>query len=270
MFFYDRVFVTISSGEAGVLYRRFQGGTVTDFVYSEGIHVVWPWNTMYVYNVRIQTTLHDFTVLTNKGLPITLTLAVRYHPLYEMVGLLHQRVGPNYVHTIVIPQIESVLRRNIGRQNPEDIYTNKEGILTDIISSAIEEAGQNFVSIDDIIIRTVGLPAEVRDAIEEKLVHEQRWRAYEFRLLAQRQEAERLRIEGQGIRDYHGIISETLTNDLLRWAGVRATVQLSESENARVVVIGNGDNGLPIILGSSMTEEAGSPLSAPVQDASLD
>ena len=212
--------------------------------------MIYPWDRMYIYNTRIQTKLHEFDVLTNKGLPITLHLAIRYRPEYEMVGLLHKRVGPNYVDTIVVPQIESVMRRNIGQQNPEDIYTNKEGILTNIVIAAIEETGQKFVYIEDIIIRAVILPDDVRDAIEEKLVHQQRFQAYEFRIDRERQEAERKRIEAEGIRDYQSIVNETLDNELIRWQGVQATLELAKSPNSKVVVIGAGENGLPIILGN--------------------
>lgn len=250
--------VIIRAGEAGALYRPFGGGTVTDYVYPEGLHILKPWNSMHIYNTRIQTVLHQFDVLTNKGLTISLTLAIRYHPEREMVGLLHQKVGPDYVQTIVVPQVESVLRRNIGKHDPEDIYTNKEGILTDIIVKAIEEAGQKFVYIDDIIIRTVALPEQIRKAIKEKLVHQQRWYAYEYILAAERQEAERKRIESQGIRDYQATINETLTSDLILWQGIEATRLLAGSENAKIVVIGAGDKGLPVILGADAFQPQGS------------
>ena len=244
------------------MYRLFLGGTSTDRVYGEGIHILWPWDRMYIYNTRIQTTLHEFTVLTNKGLPITLKLAIRYHPEYEMVGLLHKNVGPNYVNAIVVPQIESVMRRNIGRQNPEDIYTNKEGILTNIVASAIEETGQKFVYIDDIVIRAVELPPDIADAIEVKLVYQQRFEAYEFRLEEERQEAERKRIEAEGIRDYQATVRETLNDDLIRWQGVQATVELAGSNNAKMVIIGAGENGLPVILGGDALD-APAPATAP-------
>lgn len=250
LYLWNALIVVIKSGEAGALYRPFGGGTVTDFVYPEGLHFMKPWNKMHVYNIRVQTVLHEFEVLTNKGLTIKLTLAVRYHPEREMVGLLHQKVGPDYVDTIVIPQIESVLRRNVGKHDPEDIYTNKEGILTDIIVKAIEEAGQKFVFIDDIIIRTVALPDEIRRAIKDKLVHQQRWHAYEFILATSRREAERKRIESQGIRDYQATINETLTADLVLWEGIKATRDLASSTNSKIVVIGSGQGGLPVILGA--------------------
>lgn len=249
VFFWSRIFYLIRSGEAGVLYQLFWG-TVTDYVYSEGLHIIAPWDKMYIYNVRIQTALHQFDVLTNKGLPIHLDLAIRFRPEYDMVAVLHQQVGPDYINTIIIPQIESVLRKNIGHLNPEDIYVNKEGILSKIIVRALEEAGQKFVIVDDVIIRRVELPDQVKQAIENKLVEEQAHQAYEFKLKREEQEADRKRIEARGIQDYQDIINQTLNDKLIKWQGVQATLQLSESENAKVIVIGAGENGLPIILGT--------------------
>jgi regulator of protease activity HflC (stomatin/prohibitin superfamily) len=250
IFFWPRIFVSIHAGEAGVLYDRFGIGTVVDYVYPEGFHVVNPFNVMNVYNTRVQIILHDFTVLTKTGLPIELKIAVRFQPIYELVGVLHQEVGPEYPDKIILPQIESVLRRNIGQYTPEDIYTNKRGILTNIITLALEEVGRKYVIVDDIIIRTVQLPRTVETSIEQKLIEEQRYKTYEFILAREKEEAERKLIEAKGIRDYQAVISETLSPDLLRWQGIQATRAIAESENAKVVVIGNGEQGLPIILGA--------------------
>lgn len=252
IFLWKLMFISIKPGEGGVLWRRFGHGTVVDYVYSEGLHIINPFNRMYIYNARVQTILHEFDVLTNRGLPIHLRIAIRFKPIYEMLGILHRQVGPNYVDVVVIPQVESVLRRNLGKYNPEEIYTNKDGILTNILILAIEEAGRKFVHIDDIIIRSLELPPQVKGAIEEKLVHEQRDHAYEFILAKETKEAERKRIEARGIKDYQKIITETLDRNLLMWQGVQATQQLAESENAKIVVIGSGgtdNSGLPIILG---------------------
>lgn len=250
-FLWQLIFISIKAGQAGVLYKRFSGGTVIDYVYPEGLHIISPLNEMFIYETRHQTVKHEFSVLTNKGLPITLKLAIRFYPEYEMLGVLHQRVGPDYVNKIVIPQVESVLRRSIGRYDPEVIYTNKEGVLTTIIVSALEEIGQKYVHVDDIIIRTLELPASIQGAIEEKLVYEQQYKAYEFRLAREKQEAERKRIEAAGIKDYQQIISQTLTEQMIKWQGVQATLELSQSQNAKVVVIGSGEHGLPIILGGN-------------------
>jgi len=267
---FNRIVYYVESGEAAVLYKTFEGGTQTDIVYGEGFHFVMPYNILYSYDVRIQTALHRFAVLTNKGLPIHLNLAVRFHPQYATLGLLHQRVGPDYVDAIVIPQIESVLRRNIGQHDPEDIYTNKAGILTDIIARAIEETGQKFVFIDDIIIRNVELPEDVEVAIEEKLVFEQQWKAYEFRLALEEREAERKRTEARGIRDFHKTINETLSDRILIWQDINATHALAESDNAKIVILPKGnanDTLLTLDLdGVDMDEgqEAPSMVRAPV------
>tara|TARA_Y100000766_G_C18859613_1_gene582531 strand:- start:306 stop:1151 length:846 start_codon:yes stop_codon:yes gene_type:complete len=250
VFLWSRIFIIVRPGEAGVMYRTFTTGTETDQVYPEGLHIIWPFNQLTRYTTRTQILLHDFTVLTNKGLPIDLELAIRYHPIYEFVGLLHQQIGPEYAERIILPQIESVLRRQIGRYAPEDIYTNKAGVLSNIISLAIEEVGRRFVNVEDIIIRSLSLPENVRNSIEEKLVYEQQSLAYGFRLEREKREAERKRIEALGTMVYQDIISATLDDKLIRWQAVQATRELAESENAKVVIIGSGDEGLPVILGN--------------------
>ena len=250
LYLWNRIFVVIGPGQAGALYRPLTSGTVTDYVYPEGLQVLFPLNKMTIYDTRVQVIQHDFTVLTNRGLPITLKLAIRFRPIYELVGVLHQQVGVDYPKKIILPQIESVLRRRIGQHSPEEIYTNKEGVLSNIIALAIEEVGQKFVEVDEIIIRTVELPKPVRTAIEEKLIYEQRHLAYKFRLEQEKQEAERKRIEALGIMVYQDIISSTLDENLLRWQGIQATLEIAKSENSKVVVIGSGEQGLPIILGN--------------------
>ena len=250
LFFWNRIFVVIGPGQAGALYRPLTSGTITDYVYPEGLHVLFPLNRMTIYDTRVQVIQHDLTVLTNRGLPITLKLAVRFRPIYELVGVLHQQVGADYPNKVILPQIESVLRRRIGQHSPEEIYTNKEGVLSNIISLAIQEVGQKFVEVDEIIIRTVELPEQVKTAIEEKLVFEQQHLAYQFRLDREKQEAERKRIEALGIMVYQDIISSTLDEKLLRWQGIQATLDIAKSDNSKVVVIGAGEQGLPIILGN--------------------
>jgi regulator of protease activity HflC (stomatin/prohibitin superfamily) len=239
VYFWQRVIHIIPSGHAGVLYRTFRNGTETDYVYPEGLHIFFPWDRLYEYDTKVQVVLSDITVLTNKGLPIELKLAIRYHPEYDMVGLLHQKVGPDYVQKIVLPQVESVLRRSIGTQEPEAIYTNKEGVLTSIITKAIEETSEKYVTIDDIIIREVMLPELVRKAITDKLVFQQQLQAYEFRLPAEQREAERKRIEGEGVRAYQEAISKSLTQDVLRWEYIKSQYDLAASTNAKVVVMGD-------------------------------
>lgn len=251
-FLFPRIVITIGSGEGGVLYKRLFNGTITDYVFPEGLYLIWPWDTMYIYNARVQLVRHEFDVLTNKGLPIHLRIAIRFRPEYELLGVLHQQLGPDYVEKVIIPQIESVLRKNIGQYDPEDIYTNKEGILSRILLLALEEAGRKYVHMDEVVIRSLELPESVRKAIEEKLVYEQQYKSYVFRLAKEKEEAKRKRIEAQGIADYQEIISQNLNEQLITWHGIQATVDLATSHNAKVVVIGSGKGGLPLILGGDV------------------
>ena len=259
--FWHRIVIWIETGEGGVLYRPFHGGTVTDQVFTEGVHLLLPYNRMTHYNARIQIIRHEFDVLTSRGLPVNLKIAVRYRPIFELLGVLHQRVGPDYPNKIILPQIESVLRKGLGTHSPEEIYTNKNLLLTGLVRRAIEEIGRKFVIVDDIIIREVQLPPGVKKAIEDKLVEEQRFLSYNFRLKAETQEAERKRIESGGIRDYAENIAATMSEKVLRWHGVQATLKLATSANAKVVVIGGGKDGLPLMLNAGEW-----PATAPAAD----
>lgn len=243
------VMVTIGPGKAGVLFQRFAGGTVTDRVYPEGLHFVLPWNRMYIYDVRVQAVTRNLQVLTKRALPIELELVIRFAPQYDMLAILHQRVGPNYVEKVVVAQVESIIRRIIGRLDPVEVYTTQQGVMEDIVLRALDEAGQKYISIDAVLIRKVSLPEPIQEAVEAKLKFEQQDEAYEFKLTLERKEALRKRIEAEGIRDYQQIISETLNDRLVRWQGVLATKELAESNNTKIVVIGAGESGLPVILG---------------------
>ena len=244
---WNRVVIVIHSGNAGVLYRLFTG-TQIDYVYPEGLELIFPWDTMYLYQIRKQIALHEFDVLTVKGLTVRLALAIRYQPEVQLLGILHKRIGPDYLERVIIPQTESVMRKELGNYTAEDIYTNKEGLLTNTILLALDEVGRNFVQVEDIIIRSITLPEKIRSAIEDKLTQEELLKSYEFRLQTAHKEAERLRIEANGIKDYQELIDKTLNDKVLKHAGIQATRDLARSNNAKIVVIGSGKDGLPLIL----------------------
>lgn len=266
VFFWQRIVITIHSGEAGILFQRFSG-TEIDKIYGEGLHIFNPLNTVYIYEVRKQVAYHDFDIISNKGLTVQLSLAIRYRPEYELLGLLHQRIGPDYLNRVILPQIESVMRKQLGSYTPEQIYTNEEGLLTNTILTALDEVGRNYVEVEDIIIRSITLPPEIVTAIEDKLKQEEFMKSYEFRQKTAEKEAARLKIEAEGLKDYHAIVNESLTESILLHKGIEATQALAKSPNAKVVVIGGGNNGLPIILNtdsqtSALPKEHSSPLNA--------
>ena len=242
-----RIVIIIDSGQAGVLFRLFTG-TQIDYVYSEGLHLISPLNTMYKYEVRKQVALHEFDVLTARGMTVHLSLAIRYQPEMELLGVLHQRIGPDYVKRVIVPQTESVMRRQLGNYSAEDIYTNKEGLLTNTILLALDEVGRNFVKMDDIIIRSIQMPPTIKGAIEDKLSQEELLKSYEFRVKTAEKEAERKTIEGRGISSYNDLVTKSLNDSVLRYGGIEATKELAKSNNAKIIVIGSGKDGLPLIL----------------------
>lgn len=245
---WNRVVVTIQSGEAGVLYRWVSGTDMSN-IYGEGLHIMWPWNRMYVYNVRLQTEQRQYSLLTQGGLPVDLEIAVRYKPDLRLLPLLHVTVGPEYLDKVVFPETEAVLRRAVGQYAPEEVYTSRRGFLESIVVNSLTNVEDRYVIIDDVLVRNVELPPAVRLAVERKLTLLEEEKAYQYRIGIEKQEAERKAIEAEGIRRYQDVIKQSLTEDLLRWQGVQATKELASSPNAKTVVIGSGKDGLPLILG---------------------
>ncbi|MDJ0933251.1 prohibitin family protein [Breoghania sp.] len=246
---WNRIVVTVHSGEAGVLYR-WVSGTEMSRIYGEGLHILWPWNQMYIYNVRLQTKERNYTMLTKDGLPIELQIAVRYKPDLRLLPLLHVTVGPEYLDKVVFPETEAVLRRVVGQYTPEEVYTSQLGFLESVVISSLTGVEERYVIVDNVLVRNVELPQAVKLAIERKLTLSEEQKAYRYRLEIEQKEAERKAIEAEGIRKYQDIVKKSLTEDLLRWQGVQATKELATSPNSKTVVIGSGKDGLPLILGS--------------------
>lgn len=245
--------ITISSGEAGVLYRTFGGGVVTDEPpLGEGFHVVAPWNRVHVYEVRRQEIFEKMNVLSSNGLDIKLDASAWFKPEYNNLGKLHQQIGEGYVQRILLPTIRSAARSVVGRYTPEQLYSSKrDAIQAEIFEETKKIVTQQFITLDEILVRDVTLPPTIKDAIERKLRQEQESLEYEFRLEKADKEAQKVRIEAQGKADANKILSASLNSMILQDKGIEATLQLAQSPNAKVVIIGSGKDGMPIILGNN-------------------
>jgi regulator of protease activity HflC (stomatin/prohibitin superfamily) len=245
--------ITIGSGEAGVLYKTFGGGVVTDEPpLGEGFHIVAPWNRVYIYEVRRQEIFEKMKVLSSNGLDIQLDASVWYQPDAVNLGKLHQEIGENYLNRIILPTIRSAARSVVGRYTPEQLYSSKrDAIQKEIFEESKKIVDNQFIVLDEILVRDVTLPPTIKEAIERKLKQEQESLEYEFRLVTAQKEAERQIIEAQGKADANRILSASLTDKILQDKGIEATNKLSESPNAKVIVIGSGGDGLPIILGGN-------------------
>jgi regulator of protease activity HflC (stomatin/prohibitin superfamily) len=250
-YLWPHIMIFIKPGEAGVIWRRFGGGTVTDRYYDEGTHVILPWDKMYIYDMRTQQVTDSVSVLSVNGLMITLEMSIRYRPNHQIVGFLHKEVGPNYVNVVIIPEIEAVVRTIIGKYTPEEIYQSQSAISEQIVKESFVQVEERYINLDDVLIKRITLPDKIKSAIEEKLEQQQMAQAYEYRLQRESKEAERKRIEAEGISRYNALINSTLTGEILTWQGIVATKELANSQNSKVIVIGAGDKGLPLILGNN-------------------
>lgn len=252
LLFGSRMFLIIDAGERGVIFRPYTSGLDRENIYGEGFHVVAPWNKMYVYVVREQQREEAMDLLDKNGLSVNVDITVRFNPLFDMTPFLHERFGTNYVNVLVIPEVRSTVRQVAGRYTAEEIYsTKRQQVEGAIIEETKKTLGANYIDMRALLIRSINLPTQIKSAIESKLTQEQEALAYEFRLAREQSEAERRRIEAQGISDYNRIISASLTDNILKQKGIDATLDLAKSSNSKVVVIGSGKDGLPMILGGN-------------------
>ncbi len=258
-YFFNSMFITIYPGYVGVKFNRLFGGTVTNKIYPDGFYVIFPWDKMYVYDVRVQGFNQAVPVITQNGLRLTVHVAVRFHLDSVRLPMLHLSVGPDYLEKVAIPVAISSIRDVVSRYRPEEAYSLvSQKIQDEILIEIVRELGGVPILYDSIVIENIELPPTINEAIQNKLVQEQLALAYEFRLRAQRMEIERKKLEAQGIEAFNKTVRETLTPDLLTWLGIQATKELASSSNAKVVIIGAGSKGLPIIL------NAETPVGVPV------
>ncbi|WP_369049003.1 prohibitin family protein [Tenacibaculum sp. UWU-22] len=242
---------TIKSGQAGVLYRTFGGGVETDKTYGEGFHIVAPWNEMHIYEVRQQELFEKMKVLSSNGLEIQIDASAWYQPVYKDLGHLHQNVGENYLQRVIQPAIRSAARSVVGRYTPEQLYSSKRDAIQDEIFTETKKILESqYVQLNEVLVRDVTLPSTIKEAIERKLKQEQESLEYEFRLVTAQKEAQKQIIEAKGKADANKILSASLTDKILQDKGIEATIKLAESSNSKVVIIGSGKNGMPIILGN--------------------
>ncbi|MGY5351392.1 prohibitin family protein [Wenyingzhuangia sp. IMCC45533] len=252
LIFVSKSALTIDSGKAGVLYKTFDKGVVTDEPsLGEGFHLIAPWNKVIVYEVRQQELFEKMKVLSSNGLDILLEVTAWYLPQKDKIGFLHQQKGQSYLETVIKPSLRSAARSVVGRYTPEQIYSSKRDVIQEEIYTETKKIlDKQFIQLNDVLVRDVTLPPTIKTAIENKLKQEQEFLEYEFRLEKARKEAERQKIDAEGKATANKILSASLTDKILTEKGIEATKELSNSPNAKVIVIGSGKSGMPIILGN--------------------
>jgi regulator of protease activity HflC (stomatin/prohibitin superfamily) len=269
---YPHMVVTVPSGQVGVLWKRFGGGTVLDprKLKNEGFNLILPWNQVFLYDLRLQSFTESYNAISSDGVSLAATIVVRFRLQRDSVPVLHQAIGPNYERVLVQPGIGSLTRQVIAEYTAEQAYSTARQEIQDKIRSLVEERlsqkmmehageeGEESYSVSmstifilyDVLVTGIELPAAIVAAINRKTEQYYIAEEYKFRVEREKRESERKKIEAEGIRDFQQTVSQGISESYLRWRGIEATLQLSQSTNAKVVVIGSGKDGLPIILGN--------------------
>jgi len=188
-------------------------------------------------------------ILDKNGLSINMDVSVRFNPIYEKIGNLHETFGLGYLQQLVKPEVRSSVRKVAGRYTAEEIYsTKRKEVEDDIIKETEIILKSNYIEMRALLIKAINLPTEIKTAIETKLTTEQEALAYKFKLEKETSEAERKRIAAEGEAAANKIINSSLTPSLLKMRGIETTLQLASSPNSKIIIIGSGPDGLPLIL----------------------
>ena len=272
---FPHVVVTVPSGHVGVLWKRFGGGTVLDprELKDEGLHLIWPWNELFMYDLRLQSITETYNAISSDGVSLTSTMNIRFRLQRAAAPVIHQALGPNYLQLLVRPGIGSLTREVMAQYTAEQVYSTARQEIQDKIRSLsqdrlsekmMEREGDepyrvslsDTVILYDTLVYGIELPVLVVNAINRKIEQYYISEEYKFRVERERRESERKKIEAEGIREFQQIVSQGISDSYLRWRGIEATLQLSQSTNSKVVIIGSAKDGLPLILGNMAASPA--------------
>jgi len=237
----------VGTGHVGVL-TLF--GRVTGETLPEGMHLINPLKTNNQMSVQTQTLKESASVPSSEGLMMSLDTSLIYHLNPDHAAEVFQKIGADYENVVVEPTLRSAIREATASHTANALYTGeREMVGKQIFDQVSAQLNQRGLTVENVLLRDIQLPATLKAAIEAKQQAEQESLAMNFRLQKETQEAQRKRIEAQGVRDFQQIVAQGITPSLLEWKGIEATETLAKSPNSKVVVIGNPKNGLPLILG---------------------
>src|SRR5262245_4078345 len=280
---YPYVVVNVPTGHVGVVWKRFRGGTVLDpkQLKNEGFRVIWPCDKLFLYDLRLQSRTDTYTAISKDGVSLTAAINIRFRLKHDSIPQLHQSIGPNFVTSLVVPEIGNRMREVIAEYTAEEVYSTKRQEIQDKIRGRAEAMlGEKMMdrqetedyapyriplyamlNLVDTLILGIELPPSIVTAINRKQEQYYIAQEYTFRVEREVKESQRKKIEAEGIREFQQIVSQGISDSYLRWRGIEATLQLSQSPNSKVVIIGAGKDGVPIILGT--TDSAAPPPSPP-------
>jgi len=237
---------SIPTGNVGVL-TLF--GRVTGDVLGEGIHLINPLKSVQKMSVQTQSVKESANVPSNEGLILALDTSLLFRLDRNQAAQVYQTVGENYAEKIVEPTLRAAIRSSTSAHTANALYTNARDLVQQQIQDELtKELAKRGIIVEAVLLRDVQLPTMLKSSIEAKQQAEQDALRMNFILQKEKQEAERKRIEAQGIADFQKIVAQGISPQLLEWKGIEATEKLATSTNAKVVIIGNAKNGLPLVL----------------------
>lgn len=240
--------VTIAPGHVGVHYKRFFGGTDMSRTYPEGTHLIFPWDTLFIFDARVKEETHTFKVLSSTGLLLEIDVSVRYYPLAPKTPILLTTVGTDYREKLILPTLSSAVRGIASHYDKEDFYSKVSVDIQDEIHvSMVEALGRKPVIVDRVLLRAIRLPDPVNLAINEKFVAEQEVLRQKYKVLEAQERFKIKLIDAEAVGVTQEIVNKNMTEAFLRWQGIEATRALAGSANSKMVVVG-GKDGLPLIL----------------------
>ena len=295
-FLFPFIVITVPSGQVGVLWKRFNSydlycwcfvgrGTIVDprELRDEGLHVIWPWDKLFLYNLRLQSRTQTYNAISKDGVVVNAQINMRYQLLHNYVGVLHKFIGPNYLYSVVDPEIGSRAREVISQYTAQEVYTSREPIqdkirqeaqksLASHLNSLVQPEAmeqpdpkhyndflQNSIQIIDTLVLSIELPPAIVAAINRQTQQFYEIQEFKYRVEREAQESTRKQVEANGIAAFQRIVGQGISESYLRWRGIEATLALAQSPNSKVVVIGSGKDGLPIILGNMDSPPATQP-----------
>jgi len=299
---YPYVVITVPSGQVGVLWKRFNGfdfycwcfvgrGTILDpkQLRNEGLHIVWPWDKLFIYDLRLHSSTQTYNAISKDGVSVIAQISIRFQLLHNSVGVLHKFIGPQYLVSVVSPEIGSQAREVISQYTAQEVYTSREPIQEKIRNNSQKSLGthlnnliqpeameqpdpknfndflQNSIQILDTLVLSIELPPAIVAAINRQTEQFYQIQEFKFRVEREAQESKRKQIEANGIAAFQRTVSQGISDSYLRWRGIEATLALAQSSNAKIVIIGNGKDGLPIILGNVDTPASPGPGPKPAE-----
>jgi regulator of protease activity HflC (stomatin/prohibitin superfamily) len=244
-----QLWTIIPAGHVGVI-DFF--GNVSDNTLKPGVNFVNPMANVVKFDARTQELKELMNVPSKEGLSIELEISLLYSLSFENANKIYKTVGEDYVQKILIPQFRSVVRGVTARYEARALYTAaREKLAKEIETELAKLVSPRGITLEAAPLRQIILPPGLTASIEEKLKAEQESQRMQFILQREEQEAQRKRIEAKGIADFQDIVSKGISDQLLKWKGIEATEKLANSSNSKVVVIGSGKDGLPLILGGN-------------------